>query len=578
MYLSTDFQERNMLFVKGKQHARNMEYQIGTVVLDDWKIVELIGEGAYGKVFKIEKTNYGITTYSALKVIRVPQSPADIRTALSEGMDEKTVTSYFQGFVDEIVKEIAIMATVKSHPNIVSYEDHKVFEDAGGIGWDILIRMELLTPFLDYIINHPLEEKEVLRLGIELSSALAFCQKKGLIHRDIKPENIFINETGQFKLGDFGVSKTVEKTTGGLSKKGTESYMAPEVYLGKPYGASVDIYSLGLVLYRLMNANRLPFLPQAPQPITFADRENALIQRMRGASIIPPSKAGESFGRVILKACEYLPEDRYRTAAEFHEALLGVQDQQSFKMKDTVGMFDGAFGTEESKRTTGLFGSSFSTEETERTTGLFGNSFGSEETEHTTGVFESNFGSEEIERTTGIFGNGFVSEETEQADKLFEKRESAAPIIDLRGFWKERLAAIGTKSYPKVFWGKDIPDKFISAILRKTKYGYLQGTPIGAASTLLIGQGSGILVTDQEVVISTADQILGKNKYGRLGIKYADIKDLKLVQGEYGENKLKILTKSNEIKLLSPDSNGWAAEFFDFKLLAESLKTIANIN
>ena len=282
---------------------------------------------------------------------------------------------------------------------------------------------------------------------------MAFCQKKGLIHRDIKPESIFINETGQFKLGDFGVSKTVEKTTGGLSKKGTESYMAPEVYLGKPYGASVDIYSLGLVLYRLMNANRLPFLPQAPQPITFADRENALIQRMRGASIIPPSKAGESFGRVILKACEYLPEDRYRTAAEFHEALLGVQEQQSFKMKETVGMFDGAVGTEESKRTmglfgssfgseetertTGLFGSSFSTEETERTTGLFGNSFGSEETEHTTGVFESNFGSEEIERTTGIFGKQPFSPESSDTEQkifsviLFTKQQKTAIISKL---------------------------------------------------------------------------------------------------------------------------------------------------
>ena len=71
-------------------------------------------------------------------------------------------------------------------------------------------------------------------MGRELTSALIFCQKKGLIHRDIKPENIFVSEAGQFKLGDFGVARTVEKTTGGLSRKGTEKYMAPEVYLGKP--------------------------------------------------------------------------------------------------------------------------------------------------------------------------------------------------------------------------------------------------------------------------------------------------------------------------------------------------------
>ena len=262
-----------------------MEYTIGSTVFTNWKIIKELGEGATGKVFEIHKTDYGITTKSALKVIRVPHSSADLKAALAEGMDEQSVSGYFQGFVDEIVKEIVIMSELKSHPNIVSYEDHQVTPHENSLGWDILIRMELLTPLLDYQLDHSMSETDVIRMGRELTSALIFCQKKGLIHRDIKPENIFVSEAGQFKLGDFGVARTVEKTTGGLSRKGTEKYMAPEVYLGKPYDQTVDLYSLGLVLYSFLNRGRLPFYPLDKNQISFADRENAMDRRMKGEAV-----------------------------------------------------------------------------------------------------------------------------------------------------------------------------------------------------------------------------------------------------------------------------------------------------
>ena len=72
------------------------------------------------------------------------------------------------------------------------------------------------------------------------------------------------------------------------SKKGTEPYMAPEVFKGEMYDATVDIYSLGLVLYRLANSNRAPFLPYAPQKFTYSENKEAFNRRMLG---------GESFNR-----------------------------------------------------------------------------------------------------------------------------------------------------------------------------------------------------------------------------------------------------------------------------------------
>ena len=312
-------------------------------IFGEWSIVREIGEGSFGKVFEIERRDFGYTYKAALKAITIPQSRSEIERIADDGMGPESVTAYFRGFVQELVEEFRIMSKLKGESNIVSYEDHRVIEHTDEIGWDVFIRMELLTPLTKYAKEHGISRADVIRLGIDICSALELCRKNNIIHRDIKPENIFVSENGKFKLGDFGIAKTVEKTTGGLSKKGTYTYMAPEVYKGEAYGASVDIYSLGIVLYRFMNNNRAPFLPPYPTPIKYADRESAMNRRMDGETIPAPANADEALSRVILKACAYKPEERYRSAADMRrdlEALLG-EDEQQPDLDKTVGIFSG---------------------------------------------------------------------------------------------------------------------------------------------------------------------------------------------------------------------------------------------
>lgn len=366
-----------------------MEYTIGSVVFDDWVIEQIIGQGSYGSVYKIRKSEYGVTTYSALKVIKIPQSSADIRSALSEGMDNQTVTSYFQGIVDDIVHEIAIMSQVKGHPNIVSYEDHKIAVRENEIGWDILIRMELLTGLIDYQLSHPIGERDVLRIAVDISEALAFCERKGLIHRDIKPENIFVSEIGAFKIGDFGVAKTAEKAASTQSRKGTEIYMAPEVYMGRPYDQNVDIYSLGLVLYRYLNDNRLPFYPQAGIPIRPGDRENALLERMKGTPIPAPAHGSDGLRKIVLKACEYDQARRYHSAGEMLTDLKTLtvppaggftqpesnasQPQGSYARPESNASQSGSGSAQRRPDPNAYYAGAGSYTEQEGTTGMFGN-------------------------------------------------------------------------------------------------------------------------------------------------------------------------------------------------------------
>ena len=290
-----------------------------------WHITRLIGEGSFGKVFEMEREDFGQVYKAALKAITIPASQSEVRSVRSEGMDEESVRATFESKVQELVKEFALMSKLKGNSNVVSYENHQVIEHKDNISWDILIQMELLTPLDEYIQKKKaLPRQEIIKLGIDLCKALELCQKHNIIHRDIKPENTFISENGDFKLGDFGVARTIEKTTGGLSKQGSYPYMAPEVYNGKPYGTTVDIYSLGLILYRLLNGNRLPFLPAAPAPITYADRENAMAKRFNGAPLPMPSHADGRLGEIVLKACAFEPKDRYSSPGQMRQELEAI--------------------------------------------------------------------------------------------------------------------------------------------------------------------------------------------------------------------------------------------------------------
>lgn len=290
-------------------------------VWPQWEIVKELGEGAFGSVYEVQRKDIGGTFKAALKFMSIPKTQKEIEDAITEGMDETTATTYFRSIMEDLVKEFATMEMLKGNTNIVSYEDHVVVEHENEIGWDILIRMELLTPFKDYLQSHTIDEKAVIKIGRDICSALVICEKRNIVHRDIKMENVFVSEYGDFKLGDFGVARTVEKTTSGMSIKGTISYMAPEVYKGQQYNSSVDMYSLGILLYRLANNNRSPFLPPAPAPISYTDKENAEMRRLAGERFPDASMASPELMAIIRKATAFNASDRYKSASDMRDDL-----------------------------------------------------------------------------------------------------------------------------------------------------------------------------------------------------------------------------------------------------------------
>ena len=289
-----------------------MDKDVPVSVWPEWKLVEKIGEGSFGKVYKAKRTERGRSFYSAIKIISIPGSKGELDSVRSEMNNEQSTREYFRNLVEDCVQEIYTMEHFCGNSHVVSFEDFKVVEYLDEIGWDISIRMEYLTSFMDYCTGKELTEKEVIKLGCDLAMALIYCRKLNIIHRDVKPENIFVSRFGDFKLGDFGIAREQAHTMSNMSKKGTYSYMAPEIYKGEKYDSSIDIYSLGIVLYKLMNQNRLPFLSLDKQLITYRDKETALARRMAGEKMPVPVNASAAFSHIVLKACAYEPGKRYR--------------------------------------------------------------------------------------------------------------------------------------------------------------------------------------------------------------------------------------------------------------------------
>ena len=292
-----------------------------------WTIGKYLGEGGYGKVYEIERTLSGVRERAALKVVSRPADDAEIEACYENGYDQASMKASYEEEIQRYVKEYELMKELQGQTNIVSCDDFAVVLRKDGIGGQIFIRMELLTPLQKATMptkQSMLSESEVIRLGKDICKALMLCEARHIIHRDIKPENILISKFGDYKLGDFGVARVQDHTTN-ATKMGTHGYAAPEVEHGQKYGKEADIYSLGITLYWLLNNRRMPFL-NADEAVTAMKNQEALRRRYEGEKLPAPKNGSQKLKRIVLKACAYRPVDRYRSAQELYDALAELSD------------------------------------------------------------------------------------------------------------------------------------------------------------------------------------------------------------------------------------------------------------
>ena len=285
------------------------------------EVLGFLGQGRFGFVYEIaHKSQTGEARY-AVKVIPVSeiakkqkQDPEECMKALS--------------------REDRVMQILKGHPNIVSIEDFAVMRERESNQSYILIRMELLKPFsLWHDQRGELTQEDVVRIGIELCRAVEHCHRNKIIHCDIKPKNILVDAENHIKLGDFGVAWIAEPVPPGDTPFGLKNHNSPEAYNKQldPRNfeslVKADVFSVGINLYELSNADTDPFVPTDRQA-TKEERKIAVKVLMLGIlPVPPPMHADGALSKIILKAIAHDPEQRYpsvRALREDLEALSGT--------------------------------------------------------------------------------------------------------------------------------------------------------------------------------------------------------------------------------------------------------------
>ena len=278
-----------------------------------WTVDSKIAEGRFSKVFKVSRIDDGRVRHQCLKTIRFPAGNEELSRVISSGIYQNV-----QQYLDEVEKSVRLnmekMLMLRDNKNIVRFDNYEIIKESSC--FYLVILTELLQPLSDYLKVDSARQNDVIKIGADLCSALEGFREVGIIHHEVKPENVYVDRYGNFKLGDFGICK------GRFGEdKITSAYIAPELYAKAPIDISSDIYSLGILIYKLLNNNRLPFLPAYPTPVSLQDRETAFARRMRGDLFPAPSNASHQLAGVIYKATAFRAHERYLDPAIFAASL-----------------------------------------------------------------------------------------------------------------------------------------------------------------------------------------------------------------------------------------------------------------
>ncbi|MFY9804809.1 MAG: protein kinase [Candidatus Acidiferrales bacterium] len=285
----------------------------GQTTVSRYRIVEKLGAGGNGVVYKAEDTRLG--RFVALKFLP------------PEGQRDAHAQARFQ-------REAQASSTLNHHNICTVY-------DIGEQDGQTFIAMELLEgQTLKQKIGPPrLPMEALLDYAMQIAAALEIAHKHGIVHRDVKPSNIFVTSQGEVKLADFGLAKrvTLDGTSSGEAPTlsapitergaivGTVAYMSPEQAQDQDIDARSDIFSFGIVLYEMATGKRA-FPGESPVTIIGAilHKEPKPIRELN-------PHVPEELQRIVVKTLEKDPEDRYQTA---HELMV---DLRRLMKKETEG-------------------------------------------------------------------------------------------------------------------------------------------------------------------------------------------------------------------------------------------------
>lgn len=281
-----------------------------------WRLKDVLALTAHAAVFDAESID---GSNCVIKATLLPSGDAFEQKMAALGYSGTQSKKLAESFNANASREALVLGSLSESGAVPVMYDYGHFPVAGD-GECFYICMEKLRQ----IPASAASAAEAADITAQLCLALGKTHDKGIIHRDLKPSNCFL-APGGCKIGDFGVSRIFGAAMN-ATVTGTPEYMAPELLraYGREthcvYDKTVDIYSLGLILYSLLNNGRIPFLEtDAPSQ---HELKKACLRRASGEPFPAPKICEPQLTRIIDRACTVEPKKRYPTAQDMYEALV----------------------------------------------------------------------------------------------------------------------------------------------------------------------------------------------------------------------------------------------------------------
>jgi len=268
----------------------------GTTFANRYEIIEELGKGGMGRVYRVEDTK--LKQEIALKLIK-PEIASDKKT------------------IERFRNELKIARNIR-HKNVCGMFDLGETEGAHFITMEY-IRGEDLKSFIHR--SGQLAIGTAVRVAKQVCEGLSEAHRLGVVHRDLKPQNVMIDKEGNARIMDFGIARSLEAKgiTGAGVMIGTPEYMSPEQVEAKETDQRSDIYSLGVILYEMVTG-RVPFEGDTPFTIGMKHKGETPLNPKEVNSQIP-----EDLSRVILRCLEKDKEKRYQSAGEVRSELENIE-------------------------------------------------------------------------------------------------------------------------------------------------------------------------------------------------------------------------------------------------------------
>ncbi len=292
---------------KKKKVLTTAAFNVADRVFDTWLIHDCVDQ-------KNEYIQYLVKSETdekeaSLWVIDFPASDDDYKILMENGMTEDQAVEFFRQAADDFVGSIQKHLENNDCPNLLTVNAVQLMEsDESNKQQTVLILTKKVRSLQSIIDHYFFSQEETVRLGIHLCTAVSFIKNNDLPRRLITIDNIFVDDDGNYSLGCFG-------------SEADTRFLSPEEHRGEGTVYNGDVHSIGVILYTLLNGNRLPLLPTNLQNPTEDDIAYAVQNRHAGIPLPPPRNSSTALTGIVLKACAYKAKARFSDVNELLSTL-----------------------------------------------------------------------------------------------------------------------------------------------------------------------------------------------------------------------------------------------------------------